>query len=964
MATGNVTSYEFTNLPKLGTTSTGQDIFLGGFSGLYFQGIAANGNLKFVTNTDRGPNGEPTGGKRPFLLPNFQPEIVSFELNQTSGEINITKRTGLFRADGTTPLTGLPNLQAGANGLAYTDEIGVDLDGNVLANDPLGADVEGIVIGTNGDYWLVDEYRPAIYHFDTNGKLIDRFIPKGTAIAPTVDFPAGTFGTEVLPEVYAQRRSNRGFEAVAIEGYKLYAFMQSPIDNPDNAGDTASRASRTVRILEFDTLTNTVTGEYLYLLDDITATGNAKTDKLGDAVSLGNGKFAVVERDDLATTASNKLIYQIDLAAATNINNPANFTLPTGKTIEQLTPAELTAANITTATKSLIANAAQLGYTGVEKLEGLALVAPNTLALINDNDFNVAAGSQVPEKLGILELSTSLPVTGIIGTRIISAIDPTDLLLGAKESNTRIIGDLRNNIIDVSIASGSNQIYAGDGADELYAGKNDLLFGEGGNDILDATDGQGGNTLDGGSEDDQLFAGTNDRVFGDDGNDQLFAGLGGNTLTGGNGKDIFILAAATLPTQVNIITDFKAGTDTLKIVGISDIGDDITKLTTLQQGGDTLLKAGAVDLALLKGIQANSIADVLNPNPNPNPTPIEGFSLNNNLFSTSTIFKGIGINAVSQKAGVKVNEIGFFAVDDLTGQIGGIAPGAAGYLKLVADSAQPIFATLHGSFFNTNKREISLDPNKTYQFFEVQDGSIADLQQQIGSGKTPSNILFSLPDTSGSSPFKITTNSTNDGYKVSINNDELVLDVSKLAGTEPNIPIGAKSQNLTQGRLIDLADPIYAGKTLKADIMTKSDASYNNNIGFYAVEDAVLGTIKLANGTTLKPGDANYAVEAIKSSVLSAGKTDSKFDRDLTGGKIYAPVLIAQGTLTDFISKNPTNGGDGRAIHAYFNYLGANPDKLDHFRLIGNNTFGVEDLYGGGDRDFNDVVVNVNIKIA
>lgn len=262
MATVNgVTNYEFTNLPKLGTSSQGQDLFLGGFSGLYSQGIAANGNLKFVTNTDRGPNGEPTGANRPFLLPNFQPEIVSFELNQTSGEISITKRTGLFRADGKTPLTGLPNLQAGANGLAYTDEIGVDLDGKVLANDPVGADLEGIAIGPDGTYWLVDEYRPAIYQFDTDGKLLNRFIPKGTATAPTVDFPAGSFGTEVLPAVYAQRRSNRGFEAVAIDGYKLYAFIQSPIDNPDNAGDTAARASRTVRILEFDTLTSTVTGE-------------------------------------------------------------------------------------------------------------------------------------------------------------------------------------------------------------------------------------------------------------------------------------------------------------------------------------------------------------------------------------------------------------------------------------------------------------------------------------------------------------------------------------------------------------------------------------------------------------------------------------------------------------------------------------------------------------------------------
>jgi hypothetical protein len=403
-----VTNYTFNNLPKLGTTSTGQDIFLGGFSGLYFQGIAANGNLKFVTHTDRGPNGEPTAGKRPFFLPNFQPEVVSFELNRSTNEITITKRTGLFRQDGTTPLTGLPNLQNGAQNTAYTDEIGVDLNGNTLNNDSLGADLEGIVVAENGDLWMVDEYRPAIYHFNSNGKLIDRFIPQGDATDSKKN--GGTsFGTPIIPAVYAQRRANRGFEAVALEGNKLYAFIQSAIDNPDNTSDTTSRASRNLRILEFDIVSKQVTGEYLYLLDDITASGNAKTDKIGDAVALGNGKFAVVERDDLSTTASNKLIYQIDLAGATNINNPANFTLPTGKTIEQLTPQELTTANIKSVSKSLIANAAKFGYTGVEKLEGLALVAPNTLALINDNDFNVA-GTSTPEQLGILELPNNLPV--------------------------------------------------------------------------------------------------------------------------------------------------------------------------------------------------------------------------------------------------------------------------------------------------------------------------------------------------------------------------------------------------------------------------------------------------------------------------------------------------------------------------------------------------------------------------
>ncbi|WP_118165738.1 phytase [Nostoc sphaeroides] len=653
VAQPKLTIYEFENLPKLGTTSENQDIFLGGFSGLYFQGFAANGNLKFVTHTDRGPNGEPDGVNRPFLLPDFQPEIVSFELNRSTGEINITKRTGLFRQDGTTPLTGLPNLQAVGNGLAYTDEIAVDLDNNVLANDPLGADLEGIVIAENGDYWMVDEYRPAIYHFDVNGKLIDRFIPQGTATAPNPDQPSATFGTEILPEVYAQRRNNRGFEAVALEGNKLYAFIQSPIDNPDVANDATSRSSLNLRILEFDIVTKQVTGEYLYLLEGLPA-----TDKIGDAVSLGNGKFAVVERDDNGTSAGNKLIYQIDLAGATNINNPANFTLPAGKTIEQLTSAELATANITPVTKSLIANAAQLGYTGVEKLEGLALVAPNTLALINDNDFNVT-GNTAAEKLGILELPNNLTVVkptfpngfgstnsdtvnlepgqffnagdgadfveGTQGNTIIAGNGDDIVLAGSDSSvsgndgndrifigqngpaqNTSADGGNGNDVITVVEASGSNNLFGAAGDDTLTVieGSRQSLFGGSGNDTLSS--GGSNNRLYGGSGDDKLFSNVNDSLCGGDGDDVLFAGKqGSDRLTGGTGADQFWIANASLPTSKNIVTDFAIGIDK---IGLGGVGvTQFCGLTLSQQGSNTLVKIGNTELVSLLGIISTSL---------------------------------------------------------------------------------------------------------------------------------------------------------------------------------------------------------------------------------------------------------------------------------------------------------------------------------------------------------------------
>ncbi|WP_042490794.1 choice-of-anchor I family protein [Anabaena sp. PCC 7108] len=635
-----LTTYEFEDLPKLGTTTTGQDIFLGGFSGLYFQGVAANGNLQFVTNTDRGPNGEPTGQNRPFLLPDFQPEIVSFELNQTTGEITITKRTGLFREDGTTPLTGLPNVQAGEGGTAYTDEIGVDLNGQVLPNDTLGADLEGIVIAENGDYWLVDEYRPAIYHFDVNGKLLDRFIPEGTAAATDPDQPAGTFGTEVLPAVYAQRRANRGFEAVALEGNKLYAFIQTPIDNPDSSGDTTSRNSRNLRILEFDIVSQQVTGEYLYLLDDITGSGNAKTDKIGDAVSLGNGKFAVVERDDRSDETSNKLIYQIDLAGATNINNSANFTLPADKTIEQLTEAELTTANITPVSKSLIVNAAQIGYTGVEKLEGLALVSPNTLAVINDNDFNVA-GTTTPEKLGIIELPNNILLTlgtagndelyaqqgeeiqglegndrlfaeGILGENILDGGDDDDQLYVVEGVKNTLKGGAGDDQLYV-VEGENNTLDGDDGNDQLFVieGSNNTLRGGAGDDLLNTSSTTGSNTLEGGDGDDILI-GTlaSDSLFGDAGNDSLFAGKQGTQMTGGAGLDLFYLGNGSVPDVPGEVLDFTKGDDKVVIAGIPEV-QDFADLILEQVGADTSIKANIngspKELGILRNVQANTL---------------------------------------------------------------------------------------------------------------------------------------------------------------------------------------------------------------------------------------------------------------------------------------------------------------------------------------------------------------------
>ncbi len=382
-----VSVHDFPPLPVLGTTAGGQDILLGGFSGLWFEGEDVDGVLRFAAVPDRGPNGEPTQAdgdaalERPFVLPNYQPRVVRFRFDPASEAITLDPLPVLLtRDDGVTPLTGLPNI-------AGVDEEPIDLNGTVLPYDPLGADIEGLVIAPNGDMWMVDEYRPAIYRFNASGRLLNRYVATGSGAlggqAP------GFYGEETLPSEYSTRRANRGFEAMALDTNSglLFAFIQTPLANPNTA---ASNASRVIRMLGIDPADGSVEAEYVYLLDKAPFTQQT-TDKIGDAVyDAARNSFYIVERDDSTERFGKKLLFEFSLQGATNLRaNGAPSLLP-NLTLEQHTPAQLRTAGIRPLAKRKVANLPSLGYFAGDKLEGLTLLPDGSLAVLNDNDFGIA----------------------------------------------------------------------------------------------------------------------------------------------------------------------------------------------------------------------------------------------------------------------------------------------------------------------------------------------------------------------------------------------------------------------------------------------------------------------------------------------------------------------------------------------------------------------------------------------
>ena len=394
-----VTNYEVEGLGPIAngdgvplTTPSGQTINLGGLSGLYYAGQEGD-KIKFVSIPDRGPNpdtfkedknGDGTDDTvRPLALPDYQARIVEIELDTSTGVASVTNEIFLTRDDNGTsvPITGAPNFVFDVDG-NQVDEFPVDAAGNDVALDPFGGDMEGIVIDSSGNYWTVDEYRPAIYQFNSEGVLLNRFVPEGTAAS--AGQPEGTYGTETLPAEYANRRRNRGFEAVALDTDEgiLYSFIQTPLANPDR---DASDASDVIRILGIDPATGEPVSEHVYLLEDPAVRSGGRVDKIGDAVYVGDGKFQVIERDSAVGADAKKSIFEIDLKGATNVLG-ADFA---GETLEQQTAEDLAAAGITPVNKTKVTNLPSIGYEAGDKPEGLALLPDGRLAVINDNDFGL-----------------------------------------------------------------------------------------------------------------------------------------------------------------------------------------------------------------------------------------------------------------------------------------------------------------------------------------------------------------------------------------------------------------------------------------------------------------------------------------------------------------------------------------------------------------------------------------------
>ncbi|MFF7163457.1 esterase-like activity of phytase family protein [Streptomyces sp. NPDC008086] len=369
---GDIPLGAFSNALLPGTVADDRGVDLGGIgSDIY----PASRKGEFWTVTDRGPNGQikiDGTKRRTFPVPGFDPAIVKIRVS--GGCVRVLDSIPVTTAAGK-PVTGLPN-QKGRDEAPYSYDARTP-----VSYDPNGLDTEGIVRAADGSFWLVDEYGPSLVHVSARGKVLTRYVPEGLGLTGT-GYPV----VEALPSVLLHRKINRGFEGLAqLPGGDLVLAVQSPLSLPDT---DAGEASRTTRLVRFSPWKKAVTAEYAYRFDSVNVVDPSEDDtselKISSVVAVGGNRLLVEERTDKAARLH---LVRLDRSADI-LGGPWDHDT-TSPSLEQLD--DPAASGVPVLAKKLVVDLGTVaGVPG--KIEGIARVDHDTLALVNDNDFGMTDG--------------------------------------------------------------------------------------------------------------------------------------------------------------------------------------------------------------------------------------------------------------------------------------------------------------------------------------------------------------------------------------------------------------------------------------------------------------------------------------------------------------------------------------------------------------------------------------------
>lgn len=315
-------------------------------------------------------------GAKIMPRPDLGPAIA--ELRISGRRVELVRSLRITDSGGR-PVSGLPV----PGGPHMSCEPAFDLDGRPLGPDPSGLDTEGLAALADGGFWVGDEFGPSLVRLGPDGRVLLRLVPQGTAL------PGAAYPVEArLPAIAARRQINRGFEAIALspDGRWLFLAFQSPLAHPD---ERAHEQGRQVRLWRLDSATGEVAAQYLYPLDppgtfrrDQAAKPLGWSDlKVSELCAPAADTLLVLERGSETTK-----IYGLTLSERFELE-PSHLDPATRPTVEQLGARE-DGPGLPALAKRLLFSSDDAPEIAAD-LEGMAILSPSELLLVNDNDFGV-----------------------------------------------------------------------------------------------------------------------------------------------------------------------------------------------------------------------------------------------------------------------------------------------------------------------------------------------------------------------------------------------------------------------------------------------------------------------------------------------------------------------------------------------------------------------------------------------
>jgi hypothetical protein len=303
------------------------------------------------------------------------PAIAKLQVNSDRVECLEVLRLADDRGE---PLSGLPI----PGGEHARHEPAYDMEGTQLPPDPNGFDTEGIAALAAGGFWLGDEFGPSLLRVDGAGRVQARHVPAGTVLDGARYPVKGT-----LPAIAAKRQLNRGFEAVALSPDEKWLFLvfQSPLAHPDEA---AHANARHVRVWRLDAASLEVAAQYAYPFDPPdtfrrdNATGGVEWSdlKVSEIVALDCDNLLVLERASQSTK-----IYRVNLADDRSLG-AEHLDAETRPSLEELSAGPT--GTFASLGKELVFTSDNAPQVAAD-LEGMIVLSPSELLLVNDNDFGV-----------------------------------------------------------------------------------------------------------------------------------------------------------------------------------------------------------------------------------------------------------------------------------------------------------------------------------------------------------------------------------------------------------------------------------------------------------------------------------------------------------------------------------------------------------------------------------------------